>query len=89
MGTDPFASPRNSVGSAYSHTSQSSVGSGVSESVGGMPHASYAQGPRPAPSILSEHRDGRYADHSREGSVVSQVRPSSNLHSPHSAVCTV
>ncbi|KAJ7923654.1 glycoside hydrolase family 16 protein [Mycena leptocephala] len=52
---DPFASRRNSVGSAYSHASNSSVGSGMS-------------GPRPAPSILSEHGDGRYADHNRGGS---------------------
>jgi hypothetical protein len=76
---DPFASRRNSVGSAYSHASNSSVGSGMSVSIGGMPHASYAQGPRPAPSILSEHGDGRYADHnrggSRAGSAMSQVRP--------------
>ncbi|KAF7337424.1 GH16 domain-containing protein [Mycena sanguinolenta] len=62
---DPFASPRNSVGSAYSHNSQGSVGSGMAASVGGTPYASYAQGPRPAPSILS---DGPYAEHSRSGS---------------------
>ncbi|KAJ7114369.1 beta-glucan synthesis-associated [Mycena epipterygia] len=63
---DPFASRRNSVGSAYSHASKSSVGE--------MPYASYAQGPRPAPSILSNHSD-RYADHrsgSRAGSAMSQ-----------------
>jgi hypothetical protein len=60
---DPFASLRNSVGSAYSHNS------------GGTPYASYAQGPCPAPSILS---DGLYAEHSwsasRAGSAKSQVR---------------
>ncbi|KAJ7733388.1 glycoside hydrolase family 16 protein [Mycena maculata] len=60
---DPFASRRNS------HASKSSVGS---VSAGGMPYASYAQGPRPAPSILSDHGDGRYVDHSRVGSVMSQ-----------------
>ncbi|KAJ7511127.1 glycoside hydrolase family 16 protein [Mycena galericulata] len=69
---DPFASRRNSVGSAYSHASKSSVGSGMSASAGGMPYASYAQGPRPAPSILSDHGDGRYVDHSRAGSAMSQ-----------------
>ncbi|KAJ7024068.1 glycoside hydrolase family 16 protein [Mycena alexandri] len=65
---DPFASRRNSAGSAYSG---SSVGSGMSVYVGGAPHAAYAQGPRPAPSILSEH-SGRYADHNRSGSAMSQ-----------------
>ncbi|KAJ7312591.1 glycoside hydrolase family 16 protein [Mycena albidolilacea] len=73
---DPFASRRNSVGSAYSHATQSSVGSGMSVSIGGVPQALYAQGPRPAPSILSDHGDGRYADHSRSvsraGSAASQ-----------------
>ncbi|KAJ7232473.1 beta-glucan synthesis-associated protein-domain-containing protein [Mycena haematopus] len=59
IATDPFASPRNSFGSTHSHGSQSSVGSSVSA------YTSYAQGPRPAPSILSEHGDGRYAEQSR------------------------
>ncbi|KAJ7204307.1 beta-glucan synthesis-associated protein-domain-containing protein [Mycena haematopus] len=59
IATDPFASPRNSFGSTHSHGSQSSVGSNVSA------YTSYAQGPRPAPSILSEHGDGRYAEQSR------------------------
>ncbi|KAJ6495846.1 glycoside hydrolase family 16 protein [Mycena vulgaris] len=76
---DPFASRRNSVGSAYSHASNSSVGSGMPASVGGMPHAAYAQGPRPAPSILSDHGDGRYADHSRSGSGAGSVRSQYNI----------
>ncbi|KAJ7473211.1 glycoside hydrolase family 16 protein [Mycena latifolia] len=76
---DPFASRRNSAGSAYSHNSQSSVGSGTSASIGGMPHALYAQGPRPAPSILSDHGDGRYADHSRSGSRAGSAASHYNL----------
>ncbi|KAF8181436.1 beta-glucan synthesis-associated protein-domain-containing protein [Mycena galopus ATCC 62051] len=75
---DPFASRRNSVASAYSHASNSSVGSGMSASVGGVPQASYAYGPRPAPSILSDHGDGQYPDHrsgSRAGSVTSHQSP--------------
>ncbi|KAJ7312598.1 beta-glucan synthesis-associated [Mycena albidolilacea] len=64
---DPFVLRRNSVGSAYSHA------------VGGVPHALYAQGPRTAPSILSDHGDGRYVDHSRNASKASSVRSQYNI----------
>ncbi|KAJ6462076.1 beta-glucan synthesis-associated protein KRE6 [Mycena sanguinolenta] len=62
---DPFASPRNSVGSAYSHSS-----------AGSAPYASYTQGPRPAPSIMS---DGPYADHSRSASRAGSAKSQYNI----------
>ncbi|KAJ7020055.1 beta-glucan synthesis-associated [Mycena alexandri] len=66
---NPSAARRNSVSSAYS---ASSAGSGMTVSVGGAPYAAYAQGPRPAPSIISNH-SGRWAD-SRSASAMSQYK---------------
>ncbi|KAJ7207426.1 beta-glucan synthesis-associated protein KRE6 [Mycena pura] len=76
---DPFASRRNSASSAYSHASKGSAGSGMSASIGGIPHALYSQGPRPAPSILSDHGDGRYALPSRSGSRAGSAASPYNL----------
>ncbi|KAJ7503563.1 glycoside hydrolase family 16 protein [Mycena galericulata] len=72
---DPFASRRNlrQLGRLCILARQQEQ-----RRLGGMPYASYAQGPRPAPSILS-HGDGRYVDHSRSGSRVGSVMSQYNL----------